>query len=261
MDGADNKEVVSYFVEWLRQNRLGNTEQTLLKEFETYVASNSSQPKEVKSTPTASGSDVAKLPPFEEEPQGPSPPKSESTAAKNVESQPQAAKDPEKGNYTSGLSPTQLGPCETDDWTGPEDLGFARIPGQAGDEMTEVIEDEEHRRHLPPYKEQLKPMQLNKGLKKQSTSASAEEEEEDDTAPPPADPEPIEEPQGEESTASKQDDGPAPQSLQEAVKKTNNEEEKPAIKPNEERSEVTLFISDMSSIHLCSIILIFLSTR
>jgi hypothetical protein len=128
----------------------------------------------------------------------------------------------------SGLQSHQMAAPKEDAWTGADDLGFLRIPASPGAEVTEVVEDEEHRRHLPPYVEQVKPLNLKKKQARPPSDFSparpqADDEEEDEDgemAPPPADPEPIDEAQNEDANA--QDDGPAPQSLETADSKSQS---------------------------------------
>jgi hypothetical protein len=263
MEEKPDKAVVGQFVEFLRRNQLGNTEEILMKEFETSLrnhqppknparsssqlpplekserpekaerpekverserAERSEKPeKEVRSeAPRRSGADGGRKKPDDEEPAG----ESEEVNVVNFEASlaeqlKQVVNDiGDKPAYVSGLLSHQIAAPKEDTWTGPDDLGFARIPATPGAEASEVIEDEEHRRHLPPYLEQVKPLNLKKKATRPASDFSSarpqgdedEEDEDGEMAPPPADPEPIDEAPAEDPSS--QDDGPAPQSLE-----------------------------------------------
>mmetsp|Transcript_66470 Transcript_66470/g.118019 ORF Transcript_66470/g.118019 Transcript_66470/m.118019 type:complete len:672 (-) Transcript_66470:964-2979(-) len=65
----------------------------------------------------------------------------------------EAETQPSAPGATGGKT-TDDGAPDIDEWSGPDDLGYNRIPGRPGDEVYELVEDEEHRRHLLPYKEE-----------------------------------------------------------------------------------------------------------
>eukprot|EP00992_Anisonema_acinus_P000200 TRINITY_DN10074_c0_g1_i1.p1 TRINITY_DN10074_c0_g1~~TRINITY_DN10074_c0_g1_i1.p1 ORF type:complete len:658 (+),score=150.97 TRINITY_DN10074_c0_g1_i1:44-1975(+) len=111
---ASNKDMLSFFLQWLRENNFHKTESALYAEIQPKTE-NAAEPGEARELPH----------PFE-------PP---CGAEKEV---PQVVEAWEPNEDTEAASPTPLDEDE-DEWTDADDLGYIRVPGHLGDTVTPAV--------------------------------------------------------------------------------------------------------------------------
>ena len=206
METTENKEIASFFVEWLRQQNMQGVEKILLGEMgKNKDSANTQSASEAQSDVVAKTQDPSSerqatsgtaapppaqprklAPPFEpgcgdalpvckdkrgelkisETDVSVSTDGDEEVDVVNFEAsleqqlkqivsdRSQEAETQPSAPDANGGKTIDAGQPGVDEWSGPDDLGYSRIPGRPGDEVYELVEDEEHRRHLLPYKEE-----------------------------------------------------------------------------------------------------------
>jgi len=169
---------MAFFLQWLRNNNMGQTEAALMEELrkaEARAAKPEAPPLEPKSSekrrlppPFESGCGdeavvekvvTAVAAPVQEEA-----PENEEVDVVNfeaslaeqlkqlVDSQGDLSKAPAVAGSGAGVVHESE---DTDEWADADDLGYVRVPARASDEFYELCEDEEHRRAVTQYIEEM----------------------------------------------------------------------------------------------------------
>eukprot|EP00667_Euglena_gracilis_P004694 EG_transcript_4722 len=210
------KDAVGFFVQWLRTNNMAETEAALMEEIQKAKEKEKEKQKE-REKPQARPDPKVPPPVVEEKRKLPPPFESgcgdEAVVEKAAETTEEEDPDPagvenevDVVNFEASLAEQlkQLvddlskapavvengtAPAEAtgdvDEWTDADDLGYVRVPGRASDEYYELCEDDEHRRSVAQYIEEMDAQAetYNTWLKQQQQGgASAEGVTEDGTS-------------------------------------------------------------------------------